>query len=58
MVNDCEAVLPSEIQIPSLHIGLVLDMTTEYNHKLHLRVLEVPDQKRLQAQQCIKLYQV
>lgn len=36
---------------------LVLEMTTEENHKFHLQELEVLDKKRLYAQQRIEIYQ-
>lgn len=38
-----EAVLPIEIQLPSLHIALALEMITENNHKSCLQDLESLD---------------
>ena len=52
-----EAVLPLEIQIPSLCVALTTEMTNEEKHQLRLQELEVLDDKRLQAQQQIELYQ-
>lgn len=53
LVYGCEAVLRLEIQLSSLHTTLALE-TTKDNLKLCLQKLEVLDEKRLQAQQCIK----
>ena len=53
----CETVLPLEIQIPSLHVALMAEMTNEEKHRLRLQELEALDDKRLQAQQQIELYQ-
>ena len=50
LVYGCEAVIPLEIQIPSLRIALATRMTTEDNHRLRLQELEALDEKRLQAQ--------
>ena len=52
-----EAVLPLEIQIPSLRIALATEITDEEQHILRLQELEALDDKRLQAQQQIELYQ-
>ena len=57
LVYGCEAVLPLEIQISSLRISLATKITDAENDWLHLQELEVLDEKRLQAQQRIKLYQ-
>ena len=57
LVYGCEAVLPLEIQIPSLRISLMAEMTNEEKHRLRLQELEDLDDKRLQAQQQIELYQ-
>lgn len=48
--------LSLEIQISSFRTALALDMTTEDNHTFHFQELEVLDEKRLLAQQCIELY--
>jgi hypothetical protein len=57
LVYGCEAVLPLEIQIPSLRIAVATKMTEEDNHRLRLQELEALDEKRLQAQQHIEMYQ-
>ena len=57
LVYGCEAVLPLEIQIPSLRVALTAEMTNEEKHRLQLQELEALDDKRLQAQQQIELYQ-
>ncbi|XP_020266393.1 uncharacterized protein LOC109841874 [Asparagus officinalis] len=57
LVYGYKAVLPLEIQIPSLRIALVIGMTTEESHHRRLEELEALDEKRLLAQQHIELYQ-
>ena len=57
LVYGAEAVLPLEIQIPSLRVALASQMTEENKYKARLRQLEALDAKRLQAQQQIELYQ-
>ena len=57
LVYRCEAILPLEFQIPSLHVALRMEMTNEEKHRLRLQELEALDDKRLQAQQQIKFYQ-
>ena len=57
LVYGSEAVLPLEIQIPSLRVALATEMTDEEQHILRLQELEALDDKRLQAQQQIELYQ-
>ena len=57
MVYECESVLPVKIQIPSLRITLTIEVTHEDKHRLRLQELEALDDKRLQAQQQIELYQ-
>ena len=49
--------LPLEIQILSLHITLAIELTHKDKHQLCLHELEALDDKRLQAQQEIELYQ-
>jgi len=49
LVYRCEAVIPLEIQIPSLRVALATQMTDEDNHRLRLQGLEALDEKRLQA---------
>ena len=58
LVYGCEAVIPLEIQMPSLRVALMTRMTKEDNDRLRLQELEALDEKRLQAQQHIELYQV
>ena len=57
LVYGCEAVIPLEIQMPSLRVALTTKITSEDNDRLRLQELEVLDEKRLQAQQHIELYQ-
>ncbi|KAJ6792290.1 Uncharacterized protein M6B38_240155 [Iris pallida] len=40
LVYGCEAVLPQEIQIPSLRIAIANELTTENNDRLRLQELE------------------
>ena len=56
LVHRCKAVISLEIQIPSLRVALVIEMTDE-NHRLRLQELEALDEKRLHAQLRIGLYQ-
>lgn len=49
LVYGCEAVLPLEIQIPSLRVAVQYDMTPDDNAKLRLIELESLDERRLQA---------
>jgi len=57
LVYGAEAVFPLEIQIPSPRVALATEMTNEEQHILRLQELEALDNKRLQAQQQIELYQ-
>ncbi|ONK72758.1 uncharacterized protein A4U43_C04F22860 [Asparagus officinalis] len=57
LVYGCEAVLPLEIQIPSLRVAITTGLTDEEKHQRRLQELEALDDKRLQAQQQIELYQ-
>ena len=57
LVYGVEAVLPLESQIPSLRIAIQEVLTEEENVKLRLQELEVLDEKRLEAQQCLECYQ-
>jgi len=57
LIYGCEAVLPLEIQIPSLWVALATKMTQRDNDQLRLQEPEALDKKRLQAQQRIELYQ-
>ena len=49
LVYGCEAILPLEIQIPSLYVALTMEMTNEEKHRLWLQELGPLDDKRLQA---------
>jgi len=57
LIYKCEAVIPLEIQMPSLRVTLATKMTKEDNDRLRLQELKVLDEKRLQAQQDIEFYQ-
>ena len=57
LVYGCEAVVPLEVQIPSLRVSLQNDMTQESNVKLRLQELDNLDERRLEARQSIELYQ-
>jgi len=56
LVYGCEAILPLEIQISSLRVALTTRMTDD-KHRLRLQEFEALDNKCLQAQQQIELYQ-
>ena len=57
LVYGVEAVLPLELQIPSLRIAIQEGLTEDENHKLRIAELEALDEKRLQAQQKLECYQ-
>ena len=57
LVYGCEVIFPLEIQIPSLHVTLTTEMTNKEKHRLWLQELVALNDKRLQAQQQIELYQ-
>src|SRR3954465_7449292 len=57
LVYGCEAVLPLEIQIPSLRLAIISGMTEEEKDKQRLAQLEELNEKRLKAQHQIELYQ-
>ena len=57
LVYGCEAVIPLEIQMPLLWVTLATKMTKEDNNRLRLQELGALDEKRLQTQQQIELYQ-
>ncbi|XP_060190501.1 uncharacterized protein LOC132619687 [Lycium barbarum] len=52
-----EAVLPLELQIPSLRLAIQEGLTEEENARLRLAELEALDEKRLEAQQNLECYQ-
>ena len=57
LVYGCKVLLPLEVQIPSPRVALTTRMVDEKKHRLGLQELEALDDKRLQAQQQIELYQ-
>ena len=57
LVYGCEAVVPLEVQIPSLRVSLQNEMTQESNVKLRLQELDNLDERRLEALQSVELYQ-
>ncbi|KAM2170710.1 hypothetical protein ACFX1R_035878 [Malus domestica] len=57
LVYGVEAVLPLEIQIPSLRMAIQEGLTDEENAKLRLQKLEALDERRLEAQQHLECYQ-
>ena len=57
LVYECEVVHPLETQIPSLSIALMIEMMHEDKRRLHFQELEALDDKWLQAQHQIELYQ-
>ncbi|WP_204205928.1 hypothetical protein, partial [Mammaliicoccus sciuri] len=52
------AVLPLELQLPSLRIAINNKVNTKQNTQLRLAELEGLEEKRLQAQQKLELYRV
>jgi len=52
-----EAILPLELQIPSLRIAMQEGLTENENHCLCLAELEALDERKLQAQQKLECYQ-
>ncbi|XP_074314436.1 uncharacterized protein LOC141649650 [Silene latifolia] len=57
LVYGVEAVLPLELQIPSLRIAFQEGLTDDENDKLRLAELEALNEKRLEAQQKLQRYQ-
>jgi len=57
LVYGCEAILPLEIQILSLPVALTTKMIDKEKHQLRLQELKALDNKHLQAQQQIEIYQ-
>ncbi|XXG53081.1 hypothetical protein AAC387_Pa03g1239 [Persea americana] len=56
-VYGCEAIVPLEVQIPSLKVSLQNDMTQESNVKLRLQKLDNLNERWLEALQSVELYQ-
>ncbi|KAG9453325.1 hypothetical protein H6P81_006229 [Aristolochia fimbriata] len=57
LVYGAEAVLPLEVQLPSLRIAVREGLTTEECAQLRLAELESLDEQRLEAQQRLECYQ-
>ena len=57
LVFGVEAVLPLEIEVPSLRIALETNMSLEEQAKIRFDELDAMDEKRLVAQQSLELYQ-
>jgi ribonuclease HI len=57
LVFGVEAVLPLEVEIPSLRIALQAEMPLDESAKLRLDELDAMDEKRLIAHQSLELYQ-
>ncbi|KAG9450539.1 hypothetical protein H6P81_010504 [Aristolochia fimbriata] len=57
LVYGIEAVLPLEVQLPSLRIAMREGLTTEECAQLRLAELESLDEQRLEAQQRLECYQ-
>ncbi|KAL0298748.1 UNVERIFIED_CONTAM: hypothetical protein Sradi_6534600 [Sesamum radiatum] len=57
LVYGVEAILPLKQQIPSLRIAIQEGLTEEENAQIRLEVLEVLNEKRLEAQQRLEYYQ-
>ncbi|KAG9440971.1 hypothetical protein H6P81_021136 [Aristolochia fimbriata] len=57
LVYGTEAVLPLEVQLPSLRIAMREGLTTEECAQLRLAELESLDEQRLEAQQRLECYQ-
>ncbi|XXG62803.1 hypothetical protein AAC387_Pa05g1109 [Persea americana] len=55
LVYGCKAVVPLEVQNPSLRVSLQNDMTQESNVKLRLQELDNLDERRLEALQSVEL---
>lgn len=52
-----EAVLPLEVQIPSLRVAIQESLTEEESAIIRLAELETLDERRLQVQQNLEIYQ-
>ncbi|CAM8905394.1 unnamed protein product [Rhodiola kirilowii] len=57
LIYGVEAVLPLELQIPSMRIAIQEGLSSDENDMLRLAELEALDEKRLQAQQSLQCYQ-
>ena len=56
LVFGVEAILPLEVELPSLRVAVQNELTTEENERIRLEELEALDEVRLQAQQNLELY--
>jgi Integrase core domain len=54
---EVEAVLPLEVELPSLQVAMQNDMTIDECQQLRLDELDAMDEKRLIAQQNLEIYQ-
>ena len=57
LVFGTEAVLPLEVQLPSLRVAMQAGLTTDQHAKLRFNELDNLDEERLKAKQRIELYQ-
>ncbi|KAK3038596.1 hypothetical protein RJ639_027259 [Escallonia herrerae] len=57
LVFGSEAILPLEVQIPSLSVAIQESLTNEESVQIRLSELESLDEKRLIAQQSLEIYQ-
>ncbi|KAI0492332.1 hypothetical protein KFK09_026603 [Dendrobium nobile] len=56
LVFRVEAILPLEVELPSLRVEIQNDLTQEQNVRLGMEELDTLDEVRLQAQQNLKIY--
>ena len=57
LVYGTEAILPLEVEIPSLRVALQLEATQDERKRIRLDELDTLDEKCLAAQQKLELYQ-
>jgi hypothetical protein len=57
LVLGVEVVLPLEVELPSLRVAMKNNMTMDECQQLRLDELDAMDEKRLIAQQNLKIYQ-
>ncbi|XP_020701185.1 uncharacterized protein LOC110113101 [Dendrobium catenatum] len=56
LVFGVEAVLPLEVELPSLCVAIQNDLTQEQHDRLRMEELDALDEIRLQAQQNLEIY--
>ncbi|XP_020688769.1 uncharacterized protein LOC110104134 [Dendrobium catenatum] len=56
LVFGVEAVLPLEVELPSLRVVIQNELTQEQNARLRMEELDALDEIRLQAQQNLEIY--